>query len=153
MTKKYKIKEFGKDYWGNKKYTVTESSDSDSSAIAFLILALAILLLPTGLLYLVVFLIYPKMFPYKENSERNFYFSHWQFCVVKNSLYITFFISIFVYVYRYYLVYSELQEQEDFNRAVVDIVVYSLLGLLSYIYAVVLLCRDTYWKKFYNQEP
>ena len=56
MTKKYKIKESGKDFWGNKKYTVTESSNSDSSAIAFIILALAILLLPTGLLYLVVFL-------------------------------------------------------------------------------------------------
>ena len=44
MTKKYKIKESGKDFWGNKKYTVTESSNSDSSAIAFIILALAILL-------------------------------------------------------------------------------------------------------------
>jgi hypothetical protein len=88
----------------------------------------------------------------RKISERNFYFFPWQWTVVNNSLYIIFVISILVYVYRYFFVYSELQEQENLNRTLVDIVVYVSLGLFSYFSGLVLLCRDLYWKKYHNHE-
>jgi hypothetical protein len=173
MNKKYDVKETGRDFWGNKKYEVTEkSSNNDTSSFGILLLILAIVLMPSGSVYLLVFLLYPKLFPFGINLKKSF--DEWQSAVIKNSFYITAFISIcaYIYLYRNYcerqynllieesnlisaginksLEYDELR-QANFTEALVSILKYSGIGLISYIITLKIGIRDSYWEKFKSE--
>lgn len=74
MKKKFEIKEIGTDFWGRKKYDVTESSDSSNSGggpIGYLFLfliVLAILVLPSGIIAIGIYIITYRIY-YRGNDE------------------------------------------------------------------------------------
>lgn len=163
MEKKYKVTETKTDFWGNKKYIVTEeSSGVDLSKLGFIILLLVILALPSGIFYLITFILYPILFPYKNNNipESNS-FEDWKEKVIKNSFYISFLLCILYYIYIYYS-YQNIKEQlwsdydwfaekmvtDEFNKSVINIIRKSFIGVICYIVAGLLLMNESYWNKY-----
>ena len=141
MKKKYEITETKTDFWGNKKYTVTEKSYGGAfAALVYPILILAILLLPSGTYYLISLIIYPIVFPYEFNKNADS-FDKWQTDVIKKSFYISFIICIIQYINLYY---SEM----DYEDTALSIIRKSILGLICYIIALILTFKESYWNNF-----
>lgn len=65
MKKKFEIKEKGTDFWGRKKYEVTEKTNNGGEVLGYLflvILGLAILTLPSGILAILIYLLTYNLF-------------------------------------------------------------------------------------------
>jgi uncharacterized membrane protein YjgN (DUF898 family) len=118
MSKKFEIKESHEDFWGNKKYTVTEKKEESSYGILFFIVAL--FALPSGVVFVITYLIYPLIF--SANTDDKEKRDEWMMKRIKNSFYFSVLICLL-----YYLVFFNL------DTDLLMLIGLSVAGLVCYL--------------------
>jgi len=137
MGKKFNIKEKGTDFWGRKKYEVTESDNSGGEALGVLILVLlglAALTIPAGTLALSIYLVIYNVF--LRNNKYNLQNKKEKLAWISTSISIICCLIYYVYYFNF--------DNDKLNT----IAIFIALGIFSY-YA---LYKIVNWNKYDNQQ-